>query len=403
MPWARQAPRIVVPAGTVTAAPSMVSSIGGGASTTGAAAASTRGRAASAGCRSAAARRAPRRGAACAGSGAGSRSMLRPSLTAPPARAGAARTRSPTTPSGRARRSRRRASPGRSREECQLLVPWPDARPRGEPRQQLLLADAPDPARDALAARLVAEELGDAPEGVDEVGRLVEDHDHAGPEGRRRWRASPRTSAACRGHPARRRRPAAPPSRIVRISAPAGHAAGQVDEVAQRRPEFDLVRARAARRGRTGRRASARSRPPAPIRGVGLAAHLEDERDVGQRLDVVHDGRLAEQPDLDRERRLVARLAALALDRLEEGRLLAADVGAGAAAELDVEGEARAEDVGRGGRRRARPRSRGSRVPPPPGTRRGGRGSPGGRPSRRPRSSSPRRWRTGRPRAAPGP
>ena len=65
-----------------------------------------------------------------------------------------------------------------------------------------------------------------------------------------------------------------------------------------------------------------------------------------ERLDVVHDGRLAEQADLDRERRLVARLAALALDRLEERRLLAADVGAGAAPELDVEGEAGAEDVG---------------------------------------------------------
>ena len=36
MPCWRQAPRIVVPAGTVTASPSMVSAIGGGASTTGA-------------------------------------------------------------------------------------------------------------------------------------------------------------------------------------------------------------------------------------------------------------------------------------------------------------------------------------------------------------------------------
>jgi hypothetical protein len=60
-------------------------------------------------------------------------------------------------------------------------------------------------------------------------------------------------------------------------------------------------------------------------------------RHVGQRLDVVDDGRLAEQPDLDRERRLVARLAALALDRFEQGGLLAADVGAGATPQLDVE------------------------------------------------------------------
>ena len=121
-----------------------------------------------------------------------------------------------------------------------------------------------------------------------------------------------------------------------------------------------------------------------PIRGERLAALEHDERHVGQRLDVVDDGRLAEQADLDRERRLVARLAALALDRFEERRLLAADVRAGAAPELDVEGEARAEDVrteeAGGARRTDRPRSR---APPPPGTRRGCRGSP-----------SRRRWRS---------
>ena len=86
--------------------------------------------------------------------------------------------------------------------------------------------------------------------------------------------------------------------------------------------------------------------PSVPIARERLAAVEDDERHVDQRLDVVDDGRLAEQADLDRERRLVARLAALALDRLEERRLLAADVGAGAAPELDVEGEAGAEDVG---------------------------------------------------------
>ena len=112
-------------------------------------------------------------------------------------------------------------------------------------------------------------------------------------------------------------------------------------------------------------------------RGERLAALEQDERDVGQRLDVVDDGRLAEQPDLDRERRLVARLAALALDRLEERRLLAADVGAGAAPELDVEGEARAQDVGAEQAGRAGRGDRASRrAPRPPGTRRGCRGSP---------------------------
>ena len=55
--------------------------------------------------------------------------------------------------------------------------------------------------------------------------------------------------------------------------------------------------------------------------------------------------RLAEQPDLDRERRLVARLAAVALDRVEDRRLLTADVGAGAAHDRDVEARTRPEDV----------------------------------------------------------
>ena len=67
-------------------------------------------------------------------------------------------------------------------------------------------------------------------------------------------------------------------------------------------------------------------------------------RHVEQRLDVVHDRRLAVQPDLDRERRLVARLAAIALDRLEERRLLAAHIRAGADAQLDLDADVRAVD-----------------------------------------------------------
>src|SRR5262249_55415590 len=71
-------------------------------------------------------------------------------------------------------------------EEGQLLVPWPDPAAGRQPGGQLLLADAADPAWDALPARLVAEELGDPPEGVHEVDGLVEDHDHARPERRAR-------------------------------------------------------------------------------------------------------------------------------------------------------------------------------------------------------------------------
>jgi hypothetical protein len=72
---------------------------------------------------------------------------------------------------------------------------------------------------------------------------------------------------------------------------------------------------------------------------------LRDVEHVEQRLDVVDHGRLAEQAGLHRERRLVARLAAVALDRVEERRLLAADVGARAAAQLHVEADPLAEHV----------------------------------------------------------
>ena len=71
----------------------------------------------------------------------------------------------------------------------------------------------------------------------------------------------------------------------------------------------------------------------------------QDRQDVDQRLDVVDDGGLAEQSGVDRERRLVARLAAEPLDRVEDRRLFATDVGPGAAEDRDVEAEPGAEDV----------------------------------------------------------
>ena len=55
-----------------------------------------------------------------------------------------------------------------------------------------------------------------------------------------------------------------------------------------------------------------------------------DERQVRERLDVVDDRRLAVQPDRRREvRRLEARHAALAFERLDQRRLLTHHVGAG--------------------------------------------------------------------------
>src|SRR5690348_10364637 len=69
---------------------------------------------------------------------------------------------------------------------------------------------------------------------------------------------------------------------------------------------------------------------------------MRHERDG---LDVVDDGRHAVEPGVRREWRLEARFAALALARVEQRRLLAADVRAGAAMEQDVDREIAAADL----------------------------------------------------------
>ena len=70
-------------------------------------------------------------------------------------------------------------------------------------------------------------------------------------------------------------------------------------------------------------------------RGVPLGAVLDDRRDGGDRLHVVDQRRRAVQAADRGERRTRARLAAVPLERLEQRRLLAADVRAGAAMQDD--------------------------------------------------------------------
>src|SRR5439155_201041 len=79
--------------------------------------------------------------------------------------------------------------------------------------------------------------------------------------------------------------------------------------------------------------------------GIRLRAHEENRRDVRERLDVVDDRRAAVEADHGREGRLDARIAAQALERIEQRRLLAALVGAGAGVGREVEIETRAQDV----------------------------------------------------------
>ena len=85
--------------------------------------------------------------------------------------------------------------------------------------------------------------------------------------------------------------------------------------------------------------------PSVPIAANQSAPVEHDRRHVGQGLDVVDDGRLAPEPRDGREGRPRPRHAAPALDRGDQRRLLAADEGAGALLDLEVEAEAGAEDV----------------------------------------------------------
>ena len=119
-------------------------------------------------------------------------------------------------------------------------------------------------------------------------------------------------------------------------------AADVVDQLAHRDPVRQLVVAGV--HDVAGEREDARAGRvlDAELR-VLRAAHLEHRRHGRDRLDVVHGGRRRVEAGDRRERRLRPRLAALALERLEERGLLAADVRAGAA--MDHDGDA-AEEVG---------------------------------------------------------
>ena len=72
---------------------------------------------------------------------------------------------------------------------------------------------------------------------------------------------------------------------------------------------------------------------------------VDHRRHVGEGLDVVDHRRLAPQAALGRVRRADAGLAALAFDRMDQGRLLAADERPRAQANFQIETVARAEDV----------------------------------------------------------
>src|SRR6185437_14253901 len=76
--------------------------------------------------------------------------------------------------------------------------------------------------------------------------------------------------------------------------------------------------------------------PTAALAREPLRPLLDDVAHPIERLDIVDQRRPAEEPDLRGERRLVARQAALAFDALQHRRFLTADIGAGAAPQMDA-------------------------------------------------------------------
>src|SRR5436305_1436425 len=126
---------------------------------------------------------------------------------------------------------------------------------------------------------------------------------------------------------------------------PLARATGQVhDQLAGGYPQLDLVVA--------GPPYAAGDRDDlGPGRLLGAEAFeplgpvLDDVGHVGERLDVVDQGRPTVEALHGREGWLQPRVAALALERVEQGRLLAADVGAGAAVDDQLEIAAAAADV----------------------------------------------------------
>ena len=151
------------------------------------------------------------------------------------------------------------------------------------------------------------------------------------PRGRRPSALSGRSRSAGAQHGRRR---AAALDRVQPVARP--HAAGQVDQAAERRPGGDLVDA-----GRPTWPDTAKSLVPGesavPSRAERVGALGQDHGHARERLDVVDHGGPAEETMVDREGGLGARLAPLSLDRVEERGLLAADVGARASPQLERE------------------------------------------------------------------
>ena len=209
--------------------------------------------------------------------------------------------------------------------------------------QRFLLAYHADAARDALAAGFMAKETGDAQQDATEVNRLIKQHDHAGAK------TGADGASVFEGERVIQlvwsdKRPGRAPQKNRLQLAVAGYAAGKINQLAQRRSHRNFIEART-------RHVSGETKQPGTggvfraELGIIGAAFEDDAGNVDECFDVVNGGGLSEKSGLRGERRLVARLAAIAFDRVEQCGLFAADVRAGAAANFKGEFEAAAKNV----------------------------------------------------------
>src|SRR6266545_93363 len=199
-------------------------------------------------------------------------------------------------------------------------------------------------ARGALAAGLVGVELGEVEAGAHhaDVGRH---DDHRGGAEQAAGTGDALevhrdVEVVCGQHRGGR---AAGGPRLERLALE--HAAGRLhDHLARRHAEGELEVARVAHLAGDAEQLRSR-RALRAHRAEPVDALAEDPRHGGDRLDVVDRGRRPVEALDGGERRPQLRLAALALERGEQGGLLAADVGAGAAVQHHLEVEAGALDV----------------------------------------------------------
>src|SRR5262249_15685921 len=144
----------------------------------------------------------------------------------------------------------------------------------------------------------------------------------------------------------RKKRPGGPPA----SAAPTGPAelsppANSVHNLSKRETETDFVKpAIADISGDLDRHGAARAAKAEA--SIKFGAAIEHGRHGYQRKNIVDDGRLAKQAFMGGKGRLCPDDSPLALEAVEKGRLLAADIGASAHPQLELEGIAGAENIG---------------------------------------------------------